>query len=153
MLNKRQRDTARARRVCRWLMAAPRVWAPIVAMNRAAVNQPDRFRSFKKVGVCFRLTPRKYQSGETDRDGAISRADDASVQAALFEAAHVIMTRVASGSTLKAWAINAARRRGAKVALARKLDVVSHVWVQGNRLPPARGYGRVLPRGKVPRAG
>ena len=106
----------------------------IVAMTfRAAVDQPDRFRSSKKVGACFGLTPRKYQSGETDRDGAISRAGDASVRVALFEAAHVIMTRVAKWSKLKAWAMNVAKRRGAKrakVALARKLGVVLHrMWL------------------------
>ena len=53
---------------------------------------------------------------------------------ALFEAAHVIMTRVASWSTLKGWAMNVARQRGAKrakVALARKLGVVLHaMWVK-----------------------
>ena len=56
------------------------------------------------------------------------------VRVALFEAAHVIMTRVASWSTLKAWAMNVARRRGAKrakVALARKLGVALHaMWVK-----------------------
>jgi hypothetical protein len=50
---------------------------------------------------------------------------------ALFEAAYVIMTRVASWSTLKAWAMNVARRRGAKRALARKLGVVLHaMWIK-----------------------
>ena len=127
MLDKRVRDAARIDRVCRRLMTAPGVGAIVAMTFRAAVDQPDRFRSSKKVGACFGLTPRKYQSGQTDRDGAISRAGDASVRVALFEAAHVIMTRVASWSTLKAWAMNVARRRGAKrakVALARKLGVV-----------------------------
>jgi len=48
------------------------------------------------------------------------------VRVALFEAAHGIMTRVASWSKLKAWVRNVAKRRGAKrakVALARKLGV------------------------------
>ena len=85
------------------------------------------------MGACFGLTPRKYQSGETDRDGTISRAGDASVRVALFEAAHVILSRVATWSTLKAWAMNVAKRSGAKrvkVALARKLGVVLHrMWV------------------------
>ncbi len=75
-----------------------------------------RFRSSKQVGACFGLTTRKYQSGETDRSGSISRAGDASVRVALFEAAHVIMTRVAAWSKLKAWAMNVAKRRGAKRA-------------------------------------
>ena len=134
LLDKRVRDAARVDSVCRRLMTAPGVGAIVAMTFRAAVDQPDRFRSSKKIGACFGLTPRKYQSGETDRDGAISRAGDASVRVALFEAAHVIMTRVASWSTLKAWAMNVARRHGAKrakVALARKLGVVLHaMWVK-----------------------
>jgi transposase len=133
LIDKRVRDAAKADQVCRRLMTAPGVGAIVAMTFRAAVDQPDRFRSSKQIGACFGLTPRKYQSGETDRDGAISRAGDASVRVALFEAAHVIMTRVAKWSKLKAWAMNVAKRRGAKrakVALARKLGVVLHrMWV------------------------
>jgi transposase len=133
--DKRVRDAAQADRVCRRLMTAPGVGAIVAMTFRAAVDQPGRFRSSKQIGACFGLTPRKYQSGETDRDGAISRAGDASVRVALFEAAHVIMTRVAAWSKLKAWAMNVAKRRGAKrakVALARKLGVILHrMWVDG----------------------
>ena len=102
---------------------------------RAAIDQPERFRSSKQIGACFGLTPRKYQSGETDRNGAISRTGDAPVRVALFEAAHVILTRVSRWSSLKAWAMTVAKRRGgkrAKVALARKLGVVLHrIWIDG----------------------
>jgi transposase len=133
LIDKRVRDVAKADQVCRRLMTAPGVGAIVALTFRAAVDQPDRFRSSKQIGACFGLTPRKYQSGETDRDGAISRAGDASVRVVLFEAANVIMTRVAKWSKIKAWAMNVAKRRGAKrakVALARKLGVVLHrMWV------------------------
>jgi transposase len=76
------------------------------------------------------MTPTKYQSGETDRSGRISKNGDASVRAALYEAAHVILTRPVKGCTaLKSWAMRIARRAGmnkAKVALARKLAVIMH---------------------------
>ncbi len=69
---------------------------------------------------------------ETDRVGAISRASDASARVALFEAAHVMLTRSTKWSSLKAWAVKLAQRRGlnrAKVALARKLAVILHrIW-------------------------
>src|SRR5215218_6143440 len=87
LLDKRVRDAAKADHVCRRLTSASGVGAIVALTFRAAVEQPDRFRSSKQVGACFGLTPRKYQSGETDRSGAISRAGDASVQVALFEAA------------------------------------------------------------------
>jgi transposase len=52
---------------------------------------------------------------------------------ALFEAAHVLLTRVSKCSALKAWGVRLAQRRGAKrakVALAWKLATVLHrMWV------------------------
>jgi len=82
------------------------------------------------------LTPKKYQSGEKDISGRISKIGDASVRAALYEAANVILTRPIKGaSSLKSWAMKLAGRAGmrkAKVALARKLGVILHrMWVDG----------------------
>jgi transposase len=82
-------------------MTVPGVGAVVALTFRAAVDQPERFTSSKAVGACFGLTPRRYQSGETDRTGAISRAGDATVRVALFEAAHVMLTRVHRWSSLK----------------------------------------------------
>lgn len=135
VVDKRLLTAARQDPVCHRLMTVPGVGAIVALTFRAAVDQPERFGSSKSVGACFGLTPRRYQSGESDRSGAISKAGDASVRVALFEAAHVMMTRVARWSSLKAWAMAVARRRGAKrakVALARKLAVILHrMWVDG----------------------
>ena len=81
------------------------------------------------LGAHFGLTPKKYQSGETDVSGRISKIADGSVRTALYEAANVILTRPVKGSTLKSWGMRLAARAGmrkAKVALARKLAVVLH---------------------------
>jgi len=87
------------------------------------------------LGAHFGLTPRKYQSGETDVTGAISRVGVAMVRMALYEAAHIMLGRVTRCSSLKRWALEVAKRRGlkrAKVALARKLATVLHrMWVDG----------------------
>ena len=56
ILDKWVRDAARADRVCRRLMSAPGVGAIGAMTFRAAVDQPDRFRSSKRVGACFGLT-------------------------------------------------------------------------------------------------
>jgi transposase len=75
------------------------------------------------------LTPKKYQSGETDVTGRISKIGDGGVRTALYETANVILTRPARGSTLKSWGMRLAARAGmrkAKVGLARKLAVVLH---------------------------
>ena len=111
-------------------MSTPAV-GPIVSLTyAAAVDDPARFRSSKRAGPHFGLTPRKYQSGETDYSGRISKIGDASVREALYQAAHVILTKPVKGcSQLKSWAMRIARRAGmskAKVALARKLAVIMH---------------------------
>jgi transposase len=103
----------------------------------SAIDDPIRFKSSKEVGAHLGLTPRKYQSGETDRDGRISRIGDASTRAALYEAAHIILTMPVKGGWLKSWAAKLARRAGlrkAKVALARRLAVILHgMWIDGSR--------------------
>jgi len=127
---KRVRAMSRSDARTRLLMSTPAV-GPIVALTyAAAVDDPTRFKSSKQVGPHFGLTPRRYQSGETDRSGRISKIGDASVREALYQAAHVMLTKPVKGCTqLKSWAMRIARRAGmskAKVALARKLAVILH---------------------------
>jgi transposase len=121
--------------VCRRLMTIPGV-GPVVALTfRVTVDVPARFRKSKAVGAVFGLTPAKYQSGEKDRTGAISRCGDEMMRIMLYEAAQSMLVRTAKWSWLKAWAMKIARHRGMKkaiVALARRLAVIMHrVWVDG----------------------
>ena len=58
--------------------------------RRSTIRQ--RFKSSKTVGAHFGMTPKKYQSGETDCTGRISKIGDACVRTALYQAAHVILT-------------------------------------------------------------
>jgi transposase len=127
---KQVRLTARAHDQARLLMTTPAV-GPIVALTYAcAIDDPARFKSSKQTGAHFGLTPKKYQSGNTDITGRISKIGDAAVREALYQAAHVMLTKPLKGcSQLKSWAMRIARRAGmrkAKVALARKLAVIMH---------------------------
>lgn len=134
-LDRQVRDAARDDHVCQRLMTAPGVGAIVALTFRTAIDDPHRFRSSRSVGAFLGLTPKRYQSGETDRVGAISKVGDAAARVALFEAAHVLLTRVSKWSTLKAWGVRVAQRRGAKrakVAVARKLAGILHrMWVSG----------------------
>jgi transposase len=121
--------------VCRRLMTIPGV-GPVVALTyRVTVDVPARFRNSKAVGAVFGLTPAKYQSGENERTGAISRCGDEMMRMMLYEAAQSMLVRAAKWSWLKAWAMKIARHRGMKkaiVALARRLAVIMHrIWVDG----------------------
>jgi transposase len=120
---------------CRRLMTAPGVGPVAVLTFTATVDDPARFASSRSVGPHFGLTPRKYQSGETDVTGGITKAGDAMTRSALYEAALSMLFKSQRMSALKAWAMQVARRRGMKraiVALARKLATVLHrMWVDG----------------------
>ena len=142
-LDRAVRDIARRSKRARLLMTTPGV-GPIVALDFAsAVDDPARFRSSQRVGAYFGLTQRKYQSGETDIVGRISKIGDKQVRSSLYEAAHVMLTRAGKPCGLKAWAKDVARRAGmrkAKVALARKLAVVMHrMLADGAAFNPALG--------------
>jgi transposase len=103
---------------------------PITALAfRATIDRPERFRRSPNVGAHLGLTPGRYQSGETDVQGKISRCGDELARTALYEAAHTLLVRSRKWSSLRAWGIQIAKRRGmarARVAVARKLAVILH---------------------------
>ena len=128
-LTKQVLDIVRGEEVCRRLMSVPGV-GPITALAfRATVDRPERFRRSRDVGAHLGLTPARYQSGETDIQGKVSRCGDELARTALYEAAHTLLVRSKKWSSLRAWGMKVAKHRGmarARVAVARKLAVVLH---------------------------
>ncbi|MBV9824941.1 MAG: IS110 family transposase [Alphaproteobacteria bacterium] len=141
-LRERQRDIARqlgrvARQsgVCRLLMTMPGV-GPLTAVSfMTTIEDPHRFRRSQDVGAYLGLTPRRYQSGEVDINGRISKCGDRLTRKLLFEAANVMLSRTSQPLALKDWGAAVGRRSGfwkARVALARKLAVILHrMWLDG----------------------
>jgi transposase len=126
-LDRKLIDLAKTDPIVRTLMTAPGVGAIVALTFRTAVDDPARFRRARDVGPWLGLTPSRYQSGRTDIVGHITKAGDANVRTALYEAATTLIGRVAAWSSLKSWGVRLARRSGAKkarVAVARKLAVV-----------------------------
>jgi transposase len=135
VLHKLMLDAVREDATCRRLMTVPGV-GPVVAITYVTtIDDPDRFHRSRDVGAHLGLTPRKYASGETDYNGRISKCGDMSMRAALYQAALALLTRTTRWSTLRAWGMAVAKRRGlrcAVVAVARKLSVVLHrIWADG----------------------
>jgi transposase len=121
--------------VCRRLMTAPGV-GPVVALAfKSAVDEPGRFTRSRAVGAHFGLTPKRYQSGEVDRSGHITKAGDDMMRTLLYEAATVILARHPRWSPLKSWGVRLAQRQGtkrARIGVARKLAIVLHrMWRDG----------------------
>ena len=125
------RNNAQVRR----FMTAPGI-GPITALCfLATIDDPTRFKRSRSVGAYVGLTTRRYASGEIDWTGRISKCGDKMLRSYLYEAANVLLTRVAKWSTLKSWGVRLAKRSGlrkAKVAVARKLAVILHrMWIEG----------------------
>jgi transposase len=119
--------------VAQRLMTVPGVGVVVALAYAAVIDDPTRFKHSASVGAYLGLTPRRYQSGDVDVTGHISRCGDGLLRSYLFEAATVILQRYAKASALKAWGTELAKRVGmrrAKVALARRLAVIMHrMWI------------------------
>lgn len=116
-------------------MTVPGIGALSSLAYVSTVEDPDRFSRSRSVGAHLGLTPRRYQSGEIDRSGRISKCGDGLARTLMYEAAIVILHRVKRSSQLKEWAMAISQRAGpgkARVALARKLTVILHsIWRSG----------------------
>ena len=135
-LDRRVKRAASQDDVCMRMMTVPGV-GPITALTfKAAVDDPSRFKRSRTVGAHFGLTPRRFQSGEHDNPGRISKAGDRDVRATLYAAANALLMRTMAGSQIKSWGMRLMRtkgRRRAVVAVARKLAVLLHrMWIDGS---------------------
>ena len=132
-LDNRTRKLANDDPICQRLMSAPGVGFITALTYKAGVDDPSRFKRSRTVAAHFGLTPRRFQSGEIDIDGHISRCGDQDVRCALYTAANAMLTRTSRWSSLKAWGMHKAKTRGhrrAVIAVARKLAVILHrMWV------------------------
>jgi transposase len=134
-LNRIASDQARLNPICRNLMTIPGVGALTAVAFVAAIEDPRKFAKSTSVGAYFGLTPKRYQSGETDLSGRVSKCGDGLVRVYLYEAANSLLVGSRKWSSLKAWGMRIAKRSGmnkAKVAVARKLAVIMHqMWLTG----------------------
>ena len=148
-LDKAVRSIVRYDKVCQQLMTVPSV-GPLTAITyKSAIDDPQRIKKSKAAGPLFGLTPRKYQSGETDVTGGITRVGDEMVRTALYEAANSLLSPKTRFSALKRWGLEVAQRRGlkrAKVAVARKLAVILHrMWIDGTPFRWSKADGHTDP--------
>lgn len=141
---------ARGDTAVRRMMTVPGVGAIVALTFRATVDDPARFRKSATVGAHFGLTPRRYQSGETDRSGRISKCGDEMTRSMLYEAAIAVLTRIPRRFKLRLWGLRLLKQKGLKraaTAVARKLGVLLHrIWVDGSTFRPGAGMtaGRVV---------
>jgi transposase len=102
-----------------------------------------RFQRSRDVGAFLGMTPRRDQSGETDKQLRISKAGNAELRRLLVGCAHYILGRFGPDCDLRRFGQRLMLRGGknakrrAVVAVARKLAVLLHrLWVSGTTYDP-----------------
>ncbi|WP_137157437.1 IS110 family transposase [Rhizobium sp. FKL33] len=135
VLQKMLLETVRKDETCRRLMTIPGVGAITAVTYVTTIDDPARFERSRDVGPHLGLTPKKYASGETDRNGGISKSGDAGMRTTLYQASLALLTRSKKPSAIRKWGLSIAKRRGLRraiVAVSRKLAIVMHrVWADG----------------------
>lgn len=135
VLDKRVKAMVQASKACWHLTSVPCI-GPITALAFAAtIEDPERFSRSRDVGAYLGLTPKRYQSGEKDVAGSISKQGDVMARHYLYEAANCLLTTWSGQSPLKSWGLALIRRVGpkkARVAVARKLAcLLLRLWKDG----------------------
>jgi transposase len=107
---------------------------PITALTfKMVIDDPLRFKKSRSVGAYVGATPTQYSSGETHRQGKVSKCGSSELRYLLCEAATSMMLRTKCWNKDKAWAHKVMKKHGfgkARMALARKLAVKMHrMWV------------------------
>ena len=127
------RRMTRASGACRRLMTIPGVGQLTALAFVASIDDPSRIHRSRDVGAYLGLVPKRYQSGEVDYVGGISKCGDRRMRTLLYEAANVMLTRYKGQLKLKDWAFAIARRstlRKARIALARRLAIIMHAMLR-----------------------
>ena len=135
VLDRRLMTIAKATPIVRLFMTAPGVGVITALSVASAFDDASRFRRSSSAGAYLGLTPRRYESGETSRNGRISKQGDAMTRKHLYEAATTLLTRNLRFSTLKAWGLKLAKASGfkkARIAVARKIAVILHAMWKTN---------------------
>src|SRR5262249_47926922 len=122
-------------RVCQQLMSVPGVGAITALTFKAAVDDPHRFRRSRTVAAHFGLIRGAISRARSITRDESPRREIPKSGAALYVAAHSLLSRSATWSSLKAWGVRLAKTRGhrrAVIAVARKLAVIMHkMWIDG----------------------
>ena len=135
VLDRRLMAVAKATPIVRLFMTVPGVGVITAVSVASAFDDASRFKRSSSAGAYLGLTPRRYESGETGRNGHISKQGNKMTRKHLYEAATTLLTRNLRFSTLKAWGMRLAKAsnfKKARIAVARKIAVILHAMWKTN---------------------
>lgn len=128
-LTKKVMELATEDEDARRLMTIPGVGAITALSYKAEIDNPHRFKNSRAVGAYLGMTPKQYSSGESKRQGNISKCGSSEMRTLLNEASAVLLTKTKSWSRLKVWGHKIWKKHGFKkatMAIGRKLAVIMH---------------------------
>lgn len=111
------------------LLTTPGIGVIAAITYKAEIFDPHRFSDSRSVGAYLGMTPKQYSSGETQKQGKISKCGSSELRSLLTESGLLVITRTKKWSKLKAWGLKLMRKKGAKkaaIAVGRKLAVIMH---------------------------
>ncbi len=140
ILHKKLELLAKNDQIAKRLMTHPGV-GPVTAMTfKAEIDDPTRFKKSRSVGAYFGMTPRQYSSGESVKQGRVSKNGSDEMRSLLHEAGLVLITRTGKHSKLKSWGLKKKRKlktQKAAMAVGRKIAINLHrMWLDGTDFDP-----------------
>ncbi|TWU28000.1 IS110 family RNA-guided transposase [Novipirellula artificiosorum] len=136
------------------LMTIPGVGPRTAEILVACLDDPHRFETSRQVSAYFGLVPRQYQSGETDRNGRITKRGNPLARTILVECAWASLryNPWAKGVYERICGKQKTRKKKAGIALARKIAVISWAmlrdekdWEPKRMIEVTESYGRMSP--------
>ena len=107
---------------------------------KAEIDDPMRFKKSRSVGAYFGMTPRQFSSGETVKQGRVSKNGSTEMRALLHEAGVVLITRTKKKSKLKSWGLKKKQKlktQKAGMAVGRKIAINLHrMWIEDRNFDP-----------------
>jgi len=128
-LTSKVEEIARGDEDIKRLMTIPGIGAITAVSYKIEIDDPKRFKNSRAVGAYLGMTPKQYSSGETKKQGRISKCGSRETRFLLNEAAVVMMMRSKKWSKLKAWGLKILKKHGfkkASMAVGRKMAVIMH---------------------------
>ena len=139
--------------VIKRFMTHPGVGVVTAATYKAEIDDPKRFKKSRSVGAYVGMTPRQFSSGETVKQGRVSKNGSIELRALLHEAGVVLITRTKKKSKLKNWGLKKKTKmktQKAGMAVGRKIAINLHrMWMEGKDFDPQIDLEEFYPEKKA----
>jgi transposase len=138
---------ARSDKVVQRFLTHPGVGVVTAFSFKAEIDDPTRFKKSRSVGAYLGMSPRQFSSGETIKQGRVSKHGSSEVRALLHEAGVVLITRTKAKSKLKKWGLKKKQKMKTQktgMAVGRRIAINLHqMWIKDRDFDPQMDVGEL----------